>query len=126
VVSNVAEPLTQGKPAPALALARPGEPGVPLGAQGRADRRRDRHQFLRDLVEGVAQAVAEACTREQRPPTADRAVEAIGQDASDPIRRRLLDRCPLQLPIGLHKGCGTGLRGVAQIVLSTIMWQKMP
>src|SRR5262249_16609664 len=48
------------------------------------------------LIERVAETVAEACTREQRPQTARRAVKAIGQDAADPIRRLLLERCLLK------------------------------
>ena len=31
------------------------------------------------------------------------------------IHRLVLERCTLKLPIGRHKGCGTGLRGVAQM-----------
>ena len=46
-----------------------------------ADRGRDRRQFLRELEERVAQTIAQVRPREQRPPTFDRAVEAIGQDA---------------------------------------------
>ena len=84
-----------------------------LRAQGLADRRRDGREFARQLVERVAETVAEACTREQRPHTAGRAVKAIGQDASDSIRRLVLERCTLKLPIGLHKGGRTGGLGVA-------------
>src|SRR6266481_2180363 len=47
--------------------------------------------------------------------SARRAVKAIGQDAADPIRRFLLERCTLKLPIGLRKGCRTGVRGIAQM-----------
>ena len=43
------------------------------------------------------------------------AVEAIGEDPSDPIRRLLLGRRALKLAIGLRKGHRTGLRGVAQM-----------
>ena len=48
----------------------------------------------------MAQAVAQACPREQRPHTLGGAVEAIGQDAADPIRRLLLERGALKLLIG--------------------------
>ena len=71
--------------------------------------------FFGSLLMRVAEAVAEACTREQRPHTLGRAVEAIGQDASDPIRRLLLGRRTLKLPIGLGKGRRTGVLGVAQV-----------
>ena len=93
MVDKTAQPLAQCKHAQALALARPVEQGVELRAQGLADRGRDGHKFLRELIERVAQTVTEACTREQRPHTLDGAVEAIGQDASDPIGRLLLELC---------------------------------
>ena len=92
VVGKVAEPLAQRKHPQAFALACPVQQGVELGAQGLAHRRRDRHQFGGQLIERVAETVAEACSREQRPHTARRAVKAIGQDAADPIRRLLLER----------------------------------
>jgi hypothetical protein len=38
--------------------------------------------------------------REQRPHTFDRAVEAIGEDPPDPIRRLVLERGALKLLIG--------------------------
>jgi hypothetical protein len=78
--------LAQRKHPQALALACSVEQGVELGAQGPAHRRRDRHQFGGQLIERVAETVAEACPREQCPQTARRAVKAIGQDAADPIR----------------------------------------
>jgi hypothetical protein len=56
-----------------------------LRAQSVPDRRRDRRQFLRELVDGVAQAVAEPRPRKQRLQTLDGAVETVGQDAPDPI-----------------------------------------
>ena len=56
-----------------------------LRAQGLADRGRERRTLLRDLGEGVAQAVAEACPREQRTHTAGRALEAIDEAPSDPL-----------------------------------------
>ena len=67
VVDKVAEPLAERKHPQALALARPVEQGVELRAERLTHRRRDRHQFLRELEERVAQADAETCSRKQRP-----------------------------------------------------------
>ena len=86
---------------------------VELRAECLTDRRRDGREFCGELVDGVAEAVAETRPREQRPHTAGRAVKAIGQDASDSIRRLVLERCTLKLPIGLRKGGRTGGLGVA-------------
>ena len=85
VVGNVASPLAEREHPQALALSRPIEQGVELRAQGLADRGRARRQFLRELIDGMAQAVAEACPREQRPHTTGRTIEAIGEDPPDPI-----------------------------------------
>ena len=63
----------------------------------------------------MAQAGAQARPRKQRPHTARRAVKAIGQDAADPIRRLVLERRLLKLPVGLGKSCRTGGFGVAQV-----------
>ena len=92
VVGKAPQPLAQGKHPHALALACAVEQGVDLGASGLAHRRRDRHQCGGQLLERVAETVAEAGPREQRPQTARRAVKAIAQDAADPIRRLLLER----------------------------------
>src|SRR5438874_3094128 len=59
---------------------------------------------LWELEERVAQAGAQARPREQRPQTPGGAVEAIGEDPFDPIRRLLLRRGALKLAIGLGKG----------------------
>src|SRR5215510_7740038 len=67
--------------------------GVELGAQGLADRGRQRkgvRVFAGQLVDRVAETVPQACTREQRPQTTRRTVKAIGQDAADAIQRLLL------------------------------------
>lgn len=53
-------------------------------------------------------------TREQRPAAFDRAIEAISQDAPDPISRLLLERRTLELLIRLGKDRRTGVFGVAQ------------
>jgi hypothetical protein len=63
----------------------------------------------------VAQAGAQARSWEERPQTLGRAVEAIGQHPPDPIRRLLVERCTLELSIGLGKGYGTGVLGVPQM-----------
>jgi hypothetical protein len=111
----VAEPLPQGKHAPALALARPGEQGVARRAQGLAPRRRARHKVRGQLIERVAETVAEACPREQRSHTASRAVKASSQDASDPLCGLVLGRRTWKLLIRLDKSRRTGGRGVAQV-----------
>ena len=107
--------MPQREHAQALALACPVPQGVELRAQSLAHRRRNRHKFLRELVERVAETVAEVGTREQRPHTAGRAVEPIGQNPPDPIRRLMVDRGALKLAIGLRKSNGTSLRGIAQM-----------
>jgi hypothetical protein len=61
----------------------------------------------------LAETVAETCTREQRPHTAGRAVEAIGENPLDLVGWLLLDRCPLELLIGLRKGCHAGVLSIA-------------
>ena len=92
VVHKVTEALAERQHPQALALARPGQQGVELCAQGLADRGGDGGQFPGELIDGVAETVAEAYPREQRPPTARRAVKAIGQEAADAIRWILLER----------------------------------
>src|SRR5215216_6011873 len=86
-----------------------------LRAQRLADWRRDRRQFLRELGERVAEAIAEARARKERAHTLGGAVEAIRQDALDPIGRLVLKRGTLELLIGLGKGYCTGVLGVAQM-----------
>src|SRR5215471_6204033 len=104
MVRKVAEPLTERNHAQALALSRSREQGVEPRAERLTHGRRDRRQFLRELVERVAQAEAKACTREQRPQTARRAVKAIRQDAADPIGRLLLVCRALKRAVRLGKG----------------------
>jgi len=74
---------------------------VELRAECLTDRRRDGHEFLREIVDSVAQAVTQARSREERAHTLRGAVEAIGQDASDSIRGFLLGRGALELLRGL-------------------------
>ena len=63
VVGKVAEPLPQRKHPQAFALSRLWS-RVWNCERTTADRGRDRRQFLRELIDGMAQAVAEACPRE--------------------------------------------------------------
>ena len=57
-----------------------------LGAQGLADRRRDRGQFPGELVDRMAETIAEARPWKQRLHALAGAVEAIDQDPPDTIR----------------------------------------
>src|SRR5919108_493654 len=115
VVATMASSLAERKHPPALALAGAGQQGVELGAQGLADRGRDGHALAGQLVERVAETVAQACTRAQLPHTTRRAVKAIGQDAADAIQRLLLARRLVKLAVRLGKRRRTGGLGVAQV-----------
>jgi hypothetical protein len=66
-------------------------------------------------MERVAQAVPQAGSRQERPPTAGRAVEAIGEAPPDLLGRLLRERRALALLVGLGKGPGTGGFGIAQV-----------
>jgi hypothetical protein len=92
VVGKAASPLAQRKHPPALPLACPVEQRVELGAPVLADRGRECRQFLRELDERVAQAVAQACSWEQRAHTLGGTVESVGQNPPDPIGWLLVDR----------------------------------
>ena len=63
----------------------------------------------------MAEAVAQAHSRKERPQTLGRAVEAIGEHPFHAVRRLLLGCRALKLAIGLGKGHGTGLRSIAQM-----------
>jgi hypothetical protein len=89
-------------------MARPVQQRVELCAQGHAYRRGDGDELPRNLIERVAQAVAETHPREERPHTLGRAVEAIREDPSDPIRGLPLGCGAFELPIGLGQGYRTG------------------
>jgi hypothetical protein len=115
MVDEAAEPLAHGKHPQTLPLACSVKEGVELGAQGLTDRRRDRHEFLRELEERVAQAGAHAYTREQHPQTLSGAIETIRQDAPDAIRGLPLDCSALEHAVGLGQRGGTGLRCVAEM-----------
>src|SRR6266446_3025709 len=86
-----------------------------LRAECPAERGWDRREFLRELIDRVAQAGTKTCPREQRPHTAGRAVEAIGQDASDAIARLLGERRTLEHLVGLGKSYGTVLRCITEM-----------
>ena len=82
-----------------------------MRAQGLADRRRDGRQFLRELDERVAETVAETRSGKERLQALGGAVEAIGEDAPDPIGPL---RCrTLKLLIRLGKRRRTGGLGIA-------------
>jgi hypothetical protein len=97
------------------APSRPVQQSVKPRAQSPTDRRRDRRQFLWELGDSMTQAVAQACSREECVQTLRGAVEAVSQDASDPIRRLLLGRCAAELLVRLGKGCRTGILSVPQM-----------
>jgi hypothetical protein len=63
----------------------------------------------------MAQAVAQARSREEHPHALSGAVEALDKDPLNPIRWFLLGGGTLQHPIGLGQGCGTSFLGVASI-----------
>src|SRR6266446_1493116 len=98
-----------------FALSRPVPQGVELGAQSLAYRGCDGREFPGELVERVAEAVAEAHPREERAHALDGAIEPIREDAPHPIGGLVKGRRTLKLPIGQGKGCSTGLLGVAQM-----------
>src|SRR5882724_3219938 len=86
-----------------------------LRAQSVPDRRRDRRKFLREFVERVTEAIAQARSREEYVHTHRGAVEAVGQDAPDPIGRLVLERRALKHAIGLGQGRRAGVLRVAQM-----------
>jgi hypothetical protein len=63
----------------------------------------------------MAQAVAQARSRKERPQTLGGTVEAIDEDPLDLVRRLLLRRSALKLAIGLREGNRTRLRGISQM-----------
>jgi hypothetical protein len=84
-MGKVAQTLSQGHHAQTFALSTPGQQSMELGPQPSAHRSRDADQFVRQLVERVAQAKAQACSWKQGPHTADGTVKAIGEGAFDLI-----------------------------------------
>jgi hypothetical protein len=94
---------------------RPVQQGVELRTECLTDWGGDGRQFPGEPVDRMAETVAEARTREPCLDAFDRTVEAIGQDAPDPIRQLLLERRTLELLIRLGQGRRTGVFGVAQM-----------
>ena len=86
-----------------------------LRTSGLADRGGDGHELLRQFEERVAQAGAQAHSREECAQTLGGAVEAIGQDPFDPRRWLVLDCRTRKLLISLGKSCRTGLCRIAQV-----------
>jgi hypothetical protein len=121
IIGKVAEPLTQRKHPQALALSGPVQQGVELGAQGRADRGGAGRQWLRELAERVAETIAHARSRGEHAQTLGGAVEAVGQDPSDPIRGVLVGRRALERLRRLGTGGRTGVLGAAQVPADTTM-----
>src|SRR6266568_1507769 len=80
---------------------------VELRTQPLAHWSRHAHQFARQLIEGVAQAIAQASSWKQRPHTAGGAVKAIGEGALYLVRRLNLKGRVLKVAIGRGKGGGT-------------------
>ena len=115
VIDKAAQSLAQCKHPQAFALSRPVQQRVELRPEGLADRGRDGHEFLRELIDRVAEAVAETRLREKGPHALDSTVEAISEDPPDAIGWLLLERSTLEFLIGLGKGYRTGLRGIAQV-----------
>jgi hypothetical protein len=89
--------------------------------QGLAHGGGDRRPWPGELGERLAEAVAQARAREPRPQTLGGAIEAIGEDPFDPVRRLLLGCGALKLSIGLGEGGGTSVLGVAQVPDDTTM-----
>src|SRR5260221_896193 len=73
--------------------------GVKLGAYTLAHGGREADQLIRELVERVAQTVAQARPWKQGPHTAGRAVKTIGESAFHLIRRVFLMGDALKLAI---------------------------
>ena len=86
-----------------------------LRPQALTDRSGEAHQFARQLVQRVAQAVAQACPWKQGPHTADGAVEAIGEGTPHAIRGLLFQGRLLKYAVGLGEGGRTLRVTVAQV-----------
>src|SRR5439155_26686149 len=78
-IGKVTQALAQCHRPQACALSTPVKQGMERGAQPPAHRGRDTDQLVREFVERVTQAIAQACPRKQRPHTAHRAVKAVSQ-----------------------------------------------
>jgi hypothetical protein len=111
-VSPVAAPVTPGQPAPALARWRSGAPGVERRAARLAHGRSARRQWLRPRGERVAPAEAETRPRPPGPPPRRGAVNALGEDPSDPRRRLRLGWRAWARPRGPGQSRRAGRLGV--------------
>jgi hypothetical protein len=85
VIDKVAQPLAQGKHPQIPALTCPVEQRVELCAQRLADRGGDGSELPRELIDRMAEAVAEMHPWKERPHALGRAIEAVGEDPSDPV-----------------------------------------
>jgi hypothetical protein len=110
---TVASPLAQRNHPAALPLAPPVQPGRTRRAPRLAHRRRAGHEVLRERVERLAQAGAQARSRDERAPTFARAGAASGEDTPDPLRRRRLGGGAWERLIRRGQGGGTRLLGRA-------------
>jgi len=90
VLAKRRKPLAQCNTRKPLRCWRPVPQGVELGAQGLAHRGCDGREFLGELVERVAEAVAE-CTQGRAAHALDGAIEPIREDAPTPIGRLVTD-----------------------------------
>ena len=97
VVRKVAEPLTQRKHREPF-RCRPRYNRCGTASVRPSGRGRDRAEFLRELGEGVAQAVAKTCSRETASAYSWWCCRSHQSGSPDPIRRLLLGRRALKLP----------------------------
>jgi len=103
----VAQTLAQCHYPQAFALSTPVQQGVELGAQPPAHRSRDTDQFVRQLVEGVAQAKPQSRPWKQGSHTADGTVKAVGEGTPYLVRRLMLKGRLLKHAVRLGEGSGT-------------------
>jgi hypothetical protein len=99
-IGKMAQVLTQCHHAQTFALSTAVQQGMELGAQPPAHRGRDTDQFVRELVERMAQTEAEACSWKQGPHTVDGTVKAIGEGAFHLVRWLILKGSALKRATG--------------------------
>jgi hypothetical protein len=112
---KVAEPLPQRQHPQVLAPPDTVPQGVALHAACLPHRRRDGHQFLRELEKRVAETGADTGSREERAQALGHAGAPVAHDAADPRGWLLVHRCPLARLIRRGKGWRTGLRRRAEV-----------
>jgi len=115
MIGTGASRLTTRHPPHTLALPGPGQHGVERRAHGFANRGREGCQVLRECAERVAQAGAEASSRQQRPQTLGRAVAASREEPPDLIGGLRRGRSPVPQARGWGQGDRPGRRRVAQM-----------